>query len=58
VLRRGIASGELRPDTDVELAALLLSAPTTMSSLGFSPRLDAVDLAERTVDMVLRGIRA
>jgi AcrR family transcriptional regulator len=58
VLRRGIASGELRSDTDVELAALLLSAPTTMSSLGFSPRLDAVDLAERTVDMVLHGIGA
>jgi AcrR family transcriptional regulator len=58
VLRRGIASGELRPDVDIELAAVLLSAPTTMSSLGFSPRIDAEDLAERTVDMVLRGISA
>jgi hypothetical protein len=28
VLRRGIASGELRPDTDIELAAVLLSART------------------------------
>jgi AcrR family transcriptional regulator len=56
VLRRGIATGELRPDTDVELAAILLAAPTTMSSLGFSPRLDSEELAERTVDTVLRGI--
>ena len=56
VLRRGIATGELRPDTDVELAAVLLSAPNMMSSLGFSPRLDREQLAERTVDAVLRGI--
>jgi AcrR family transcriptional regulator len=58
VLRRGIATGELRPDTDVELAAALLAAPTTMTSLGFSPRLDPEGLAERTVEMVLRGISA
>ena len=58
VLRRGIATGELRPDTDVELAAVLLAAPNTMTSLGFSPQLDKDQLAERTVDMVLRGIRA
>ena len=58
VLRRGIATGELRPDTDVELATVLLSAPTMMSTLGFVPRLDVEDLAERTVDAVLRGIAA
>ena len=58
VLRRGIATGELRADTDVELAAVLLAAPNTMTSLGFSPQLDKDQLAERTVDMVLRGIRA
>ncbi|HEY7103369.1 MAG TPA: TetR/AcrR family transcriptional regulator [Mycobacteriales bacterium] len=58
VLRRGIASGELRPDTDIELAAVLLSAPNTMASLGFSPELDKNELAERTVDTVLRGIGA
>ena len=34
------------------------SAPNTMTSLGFSPHLDKEQLAERTVDMVLRGIRA
>jgi AcrR family transcriptional regulator len=56
VLRRGIASGELRPDIDVDLAAVLLAAPNTMSSLGMSPRMDHTDLADRTIDMVLRGI--
>jgi AcrR family transcriptional regulator len=58
VLRRGIATGELRPDTDVELATVLLSAPNMMSTLGFVPRLDIDELAERTVDAVLRGIAA
>jgi AcrR family transcriptional regulator len=58
VLRRGIATGELRADTDIELAALLLAAPNTMTSLGFSPQLDLEELGERTVDMVLRGICA
>jgi AcrR family transcriptional regulator len=58
VLRRGIATGELRPDADIELAVVLLSAPNTMSSLGFSAQLDPERLAERTVDMVLRGIAA
>jgi len=58
VLRRGIATGELRPDADLELAVVLLSAPNIMSTLGFSARLDPERLAERTVDMVLRGIAA
>jgi AcrR family transcriptional regulator len=58
VLRRGIATGELRPDIDIELAAALLSAPNTMTSLGMMPRLDSEGLAERTVDMVLQGISA
>jgi AcrR family transcriptional regulator len=56
VLRRGIATGELRPDTDVELAVVLLAAPIMMSTLGLVLRLDTEHLAERTVDAVLRGI--
>jgi AcrR family transcriptional regulator len=56
VLRRGIATGELRPDTDVELTAVLLAAPNMLSSFGFAPRLDGEQLPERTVDTVLRGI--
>ncbi len=56
VLRRGIATGELRPDTDVELTAVLLAAPNMLSSFGFAPRLDGEQLPERTIDTVLRGI--
>jgi AcrR family transcriptional regulator len=58
VLRRGIATGELRPDTDIELTVALLGAPTMATLIGSSPRLDRRDLAERTVDAVLRGIAA
>lgn len=58
VLRRGIATGELRPDTDVELATVMLSSPGLMASLGFAPRLSGDDLPERSVDLVLRGISA
>jgi AcrR family transcriptional regulator len=56
VLRRGIATGALRPDTDVELAVALLAGPMMMMLLGSASRLDGEDLAERVVDTVLRGI--
>jgi hypothetical protein len=58
VLRRGIATGELRPDTDVELAVIMLSGTMVMTLLGSAPRLDTDNLAERLVDTVLRGIEA
>lgn len=58
VLRRGIATGELRPDTDVELATIMLGAPNMMSMIGFVPRLDVDRLAERAVDAILTGIAA
>ena len=58
VLRRGIATGELRPDIDVELATIMLNAPNMMATLGFAPRLDSEDLPERTVDLILRGLAA
>jgi AcrR family transcriptional regulator len=56
VIRRGIAEGVLRADTDVELAVALLSSPMTSTLLGSLPRLDTTDLAERVVDTVLRGV--
>jgi hypothetical protein len=57
VLRRGVASGELRPGTDVEIAMLLLTGAvmgrgkhdTTPAEPGF---------ASRVVDELLRGIGA
>ena len=57
VIRRGIATGELRADTDVELVVSLLGAPMlVMSLMGGSPRLDRERLPERIVDTVLGGI--
>jgi AcrR family transcriptional regulator len=56
VLRRGIASGELRPDTDVEVVVSMLAAPMIMGLLGPNRRLDTANLAERIVDTTLHGI--
>ncbi|MGC9668548.1 TetR/AcrR family transcriptional regulator [Planosporangium sp. 12N6] len=57
VLRRGMRTGELRPDLDVELALNLLAGPVLVHSM---MRPDAEppdeDLATRVVDAVLRGI--
>jgi AcrR family transcriptional regulator len=57
VLRRGIETGELRADLDVELAVVLLSGPMlTQHMLNWNPQLDTRDLAEKVVDAVLAGI--
>ncbi|MER7008661.1 TetR/AcrR family transcriptional regulator [Dactylosporangium sp. NPDC000555] len=56
VLRRGIASGELRADLDVELALLVLSGPTVAQNmLRWNPNVPDEDFAEKLVDFVLRG---
>ncbi|GAA4211603.1 TetR/AcrR family transcriptional regulator [Actinocatenispora rupis] len=58
VLRRGIGTGELDPDLDIELAVAALTSPVTMQSqLRWHPHLTKERLAERLVDMVLNGIR-
>jgi AcrR family transcriptional regulator len=56
VLRRGIETGELRPDIDVEVALSLLIGAMTMRTRALAP-LDASpeDVAEKAVDIVLRG---
>ena len=57
VLQRGIATGELRADLDVELALALLSAPVLVQHMmRWNPQLDNRNLAERVVDAVLAGI--
>jgi AcrR family transcriptional regulator len=56
ILRRGVASGELREDLEVEEAAGLVAAPAMvvlLGSLGYRP-----SLAGDVVDMVLHGIRS
>jgi AcrR family transcriptional regulator len=59
VLRRGIETGELRADLDVELTLLMLSGPTiTQNMLNWNPRVPDEGYAEALVDAVLRGAAA
>lgn len=59
VLRRGIDSGELRADLDIELTLALLTGPLLMQRLvRWHPGLDVDDLPERVVDSILAGIAA
>ncbi|MCX5382793.1 TetR/AcrR family transcriptional regulator [Streptomyces sp. NBC_00083] len=58
VLRRGIASGELRADLDVDLVGDLLVAPMLVRTL-WRPdaELPGPEVAEHIVDAVLEGLR-
>jgi AcrR family transcriptional regulator len=59
VLRRGMASGELRADLDLEAILVLLAAPMIVQrTMRWNPALDTPDLAERVVDAVLAGAAA
>ncbi|MER7499901.1 TetR/AcrR family transcriptional regulator [Nonomuraea pusilla] len=56
VIERGVASGELRPDLDVELGMAVLSG-TMLWYTKWGPAGDlAPDLAERVVDAALHGL--
>jgi AcrR family transcriptional regulator len=56
VLRRGIETGELRPDLDIELTLLLLTAPTLAQNLfAYSPFVPFEGFPDALVDAVLRG---
>jgi AcrR family transcriptional regulator len=58
VLRRGVAVGELRPDTDVEVAMLaLIGAVMARGKHGWC-KTESKNFAECVVDQVLRGIEA
>jgi len=57
VLRRGVQTGELRADLDIELAMVLLTGPVVMQKvLRWHPDLEEKDLAERVVDTLLTGL--
>ena len=57
VLKRGVDTGELRPDLDVELALNLLYGPVLLQALmHWNPAVSSKDLAARVVDAVLAGI--
>ncbi|MGY0003865.1 TetR/AcrR family transcriptional regulator [Micromonospora sp. I033] len=59
VLRRGVDTGELRADLDIELAMALLTGPMLIQRvLRWHPELDDRILPERIVDSVLEGLRA
>jgi AcrR family transcriptional regulator len=59
VLRRGVETGELRADVDIELSLLMLSGPMlAQSMLRWNPNVETSDLAERLVDNLMAGIAA
>jgi len=59
VLRRGIATGELRADLDIELTLLMLSGPAVAQNLlRLNPHVPDDGFAEALVDAVLRGAAA
>ncbi|MCU7729213.1 TetR/AcrR family transcriptional regulator [Actinoplanes sp. KI2] len=59
VLRRGVATGELRADLDVELALLMLNGPSMMQNMfRWNPAVPAEGFAEALVDAFLRGAAA
>ncbi|MEV8515679.1 TetR/AcrR family transcriptional regulator [Dactylosporangium sp. NPDC051484] len=59
VLHRGIASGELRADLDVELAVLVLAGPAiAQNMLRWNPNVPDEHFAENLVDFVLRGAQS
>ncbi|OWV08391.1 TetR family transcriptional regulator [Micromonospora wenchangensis] len=59
VLRRGVATGELRADLDIEVAMALLTGPMLIQRLmRWHPELDDRLLPENVVDGVLDGLRA
>jgi hypothetical protein len=57
VLRQGIASGELRPDLDVD-AALFMLIGAVVARRGHEQHAVPPDYAERIVDELLRGLAA
>ena len=56
VLRRGVETGELRADLDIELTLLMLSGPSlAQNMLRWNPHVPDEGFAEALVDGVLRG---
>ncbi|WP_067506798.1 TetR/AcrR family transcriptional regulator [Actinoplanes sp. TFC3] len=59
VLRRGIETGELRADLDIELTLLLLTAPSLAQNVfTYNPAVPFEGFPEALVDAVLRGAAA
>jgi AcrR family transcriptional regulator len=59
VLRRGVASGELREDLDIELTTAMLTGPMLIQKvLRWHPGLDEQTMPAQVVDTILAGIAA
>jgi len=57
VLRRGVRTGELRPDIDVEVTLAMLTGPVLIQKLlRWNPAVDDEQLPVRVVDTILGGI--
>ena len=57
VLRRGVATGELRPDADIEVG-VLMTGGVVLSAQTQEPGWFTPDFADRVADIVLRGLAA
>lgn len=58
ILREGVDRGELRPDLDVEVAALALVGPMMLPTQGLGPDPRGEDLAGRLFDVLWPGLAA
>jgi hypothetical protein len=59
VIRRGMSSGELRGDLDIDATVAMLTGPmVAQSMLMTNPSVDLVKLPEQIVDTMLPGLRA
>jgi hypothetical protein len=59
VLRRGVHTGELRADLDIEMTLLMLSGPAlAQNMMRWNPHVPDEDFAGKLVDAVLRGAAA
>jgi AcrR family transcriptional regulator len=59
VLRRGVATGELRADLDVELSLLMVNGPSMMQNMfQWNPAVPPEGFAEALVEAFLRGAAA
>lgn len=59
VLERGIETGEIRPDIDVDYVCAIITGPMVAQTvLSWNPDLDSSKLAEQIVAVVLQGVQA
>ncbi len=58
LFRRGIATGELRPDLDIDMAHWMLMGAVTNRARAYGAGPFPADFAERAVDTLLAGISA